>query len=104
MSKKSDPLALWPELAAIRDRLLVVDESARAFGRRNLDILILTLRPYMPLPPGRLLVTDAAAALVGLYPEDFPLWATENGISPARMSGRGTCYWRAGDLYRAIGR
>lgn len=97
-----DLLTPWPELAALRDRLLVTDESARNFGRENLELLILAIRPYAKIPPDRLVVTTAAAALVGVYLEDFQDWARDHSVSAARNSKRGLDYWRAGDIYTAM--
>jgi hypothetical protein len=94
-------LKSWPELEALRDRLLVVDPEARKLGKERLTLLLFSARTALPVPPDRLLATPSAAAMAGLPEDEFVQLMADFEMAPARVTGRGH-YYRSGDVQRAL--
>jgi hypothetical protein len=101
MMTMSDLLEQSPELAALRDRLLVTDDAAASLGRQKLTALIFLLSGHLPLPSDRLIAEKAAIAMSGVLTEDFAPLMARHGFAPVKSTAR-TRYWRVRDVYRMM--
>jgi hypothetical protein len=99
--KIANLLQPWPELEAIRDRLLVVDADAKVMGRDRLTMLLYTARTALPLHTDRLLPLAGAAAFAGVDEDEFIQIAADHNLAPVKRTGR-NIYYRVGDVERML--
>jgi hypothetical protein len=101
ISSVGNLLRPWPELEVARDRLLGRDSDARSLGKEKLTLLIFAIRTSIAIPPDRMLSIPSAAAMCGIYEDEFLQFMADRQIAPVRVTDR-TQYYRAGDIQAAL--